>query len=200
MDLFPYLSRLFMISKIKIISFIVIIISLVCILFFCYRDVKDIYVQNKIIDNMFIYDMDNGDRIENISVNENYNVNDYLGYIFIPKYNIKRLIKSGTNSNVLDSNYVGMHELSSLIDDDDLIILAGHNVSNVFSCLHDISINDYVILGSSSVSKRFVVYNKVVVNEYDFSYLNENKKNELLLITCTNKNGERLLVMLKEVL
>jgi len=188
-----------MIKKIKIISVLLIIISLVSILFFHYKNVKDIYVQNEIIDNMFVYDVEeeNNDVKDTIKIDV---VSDYLGYIFIPRFDIKRLVKSGTDSSVLDSNYVGVHELSSSIDEDDLIILAGHNVSNVFSRLHDTDINDEVIIGNSSVNRRFVVYNKIVVNEYDFSYLNENRKNELLLITCTNNSGERLLVMLKEVL
>lgn len=187
-----------MVKRIKIISFLLIIVSLLCILFFHYKDVKDIYVQNEIIDNMFMYDIEEENDVKEI-INDDI-IDDYFGYIFIPRFNIKRLIKNGTDSSVLDSNYVGMHELSSSIDEDDLIILAGHNVSNVFSKLHDIDIDDEVILGNSSVSRKFVVYNKIVVNEYDFSYLNENRKNELLLITCTSNSGERLLVMLKEVL
>lgn len=191
-----------MVRKIKIISVLLIVFSLIFILIFSYNNVKDVYVQNKIIDNMFIYDSESiKNEISDSNVyNINYEVSDYLGYIYIPRFNIRRLIKNGTDSSILDSNYVGVHELSSSILDDDLIILAGHNVFNVFSKLHDININDLVILGSSGVSRKFLVYNKVVVNEYDFSYLNSNRKNELLLITCTNKSGERLLVMLKEVL
>lgn len=191
-----------MVRKIKIISVLLIVFSLIFILIFSYNNVKDVYVQNKIIDNMFIYDSESiKNEVSDSNVyNINYEVSDYLGYIYIPRFNIRRLIKNGTDSSILDSNYVGVHELSSSILDDDLIILAGHNVFNVFSKLHDININDLVILGSSGVSRKFLVYNKVVVNEYDFSYLNSNRKNELLLITCTNKSGERLLVMLKEVL
>lgn len=191
-----------MVRKIKIISVLLIVFSLIFILIFSYNNVKDVYVQNKIIDNMFIYDSESiKNEVSDSNVyNINYEVSDYLGYIYIPRFNIRRLIKNGTDSSILDSNYVGVHELSSSILDDDLIILAGHNVFNVFSRLHDININDLVILGSSGVSRKFLVYNKVVVNEYDFSYLNSNRKNELLLITCTNKSGERLLVMLKELL
>lgn len=125
-------------------------------------------------------------------------VNDYLGYLYIPKYNIERVIKYGTDSDVLDSGFVGMHRLSGSLDGSDLIILAGHNISNVFSRLHDIDIGDFVYINSYELSRKFVVYDKKIVNEYDFSYLTNNRSNELLLITCTFSKGERLLVFLKE--
>lgn len=144
-------------------------------------------VQNKIIDNVF--------SIENTDINYN---NDYLGYIEIPRFDIKRLIKYGTSSNILDNDYVGLHKLSGSLDDNKLIILAGHNISNVFSKLHSININDTVYINTKKNNKKFIVYDKKIVNEYDTDYLKEDKNNELILITCTNTKGERLLVMLKE--
>ena len=77
-----------------------------------------------------------------------------------------------------------------------VIILAEHNISNVFSRLHDISIGDSVILGGS-VYRRFVVYDKKIVSENDFSYFYD-RPNELMLITCTDYDGYRLFVFLKE--
>ena len=69
---------------------------------------NNINYQNKIIKK--IYD------------NKNYS-NEYLGYIEIPKYNIKRVIKNGVIKDVLDKNYVGLMNESN-----NLIILAGHNI------------------------------------------------------------------------
>ena len=136
----------------------------------------DIVVQNKIIDNAFVLD-------------------SYDGYIFIPRFGIKRLIENGTDSSVLDSGYVGIYESSGDLSGSDLIILAGHNVPNVFSKLHDISIGDIVFVNNGS-DRKFVVYDKKVVSESDFSFFN-NRNNELMLITC-DKKGYRLLVFLKE--
>lgn len=148
--------------------------------------VYDKMVQNKIIDNIYIKEIRDDD--------------SFLGYIYIPRYDIKRLIKNGTSSAVLDSNYVGMHKLSDGLESSNFLILAGHNTSNVFSVLHKISIDDDVYIKNKNISRRFVVYDKKYVNEYEMSYLYSDKKNELLLITCSDKKGERLLVMLKEVL
>ena len=169
-------------KSIRIISLLIVIC---CIgyrfIIFGYQH-HSIVVQNEIIDNSF----KNGDFY------------DYLGYIEIPRFNIRRLIKYGTDSSVLDSLYVGMFYLSHDIDSDDLIILAGHNVSIVFSRLHDILIGDYVYLGSISRVKKFIVYDKRIVSDSDFSFF-DNRYNELLLITC-DREGYRLLVFLREVL
>ena len=140
----------------------------------------DVVVQNRIIDDIFVTG----------------NYFDYLGYIEIPKFGIRRLIKYGTDSDILDDLYVGLYELSSDIDSDDLIILAGHNVSNVFSSLHNILIGDYVYIVSPNGFRRFIVYDKKVVSDDDFSYF-DNRKNEMLLITC-DKTGYRLFVFLEE--
>lgn len=164
----------------------------------------DINVQNEIIDHVFnmdVSDVISDDSSINDSVNsKNIVYDDYLGYIYIPRFNIKRLIKSGTDDSVLNANYVGMHRLSGSLDGNDLIILAGHNISNVFSKLHLINIGDIVYINSRLFSRKFVVYDFKIVNEYDGNYLYDNRLNELLLITCTRNSGERFIVFLKEEL
>lgn len=164
---------------VKRISFVLIIISCIIILFIRGYEQYDIVVQNRIIDDTF-------------------SIRSFDGYIYIPKFNIKRIIKNGTSSDILDSNYVGMHELSGELYDSDLIILAGHNIDNVFSKLHDILIDDVVFIRGENIDRKFIVYDKRVVSEYDFSFFN-NRSNELILITC-DKKGFRLLVFLREAL
>ena len=163
-------------KSVKRISFFIIIISVFYICFLKVDQYHDIVVQDKIIDSPFVLD-------------------SYDGYISIPRFGIRRLIKSGTDSDVLDSLYVGIYESSGSLDGSDLIILAGHNIDSVFSRLHDICVGDIVFINSGS-DRKFVVYDKKVVNEYDFSFFN-NRYNELLLITC-DKKGYRLLVFLRE--
>ena len=149
-----------------------------------FRDCYDISVQNKIIDSVF-----------SVDVEDSSGSSDYSGYIYIPSFNVKRLIKSGTSSDILDNGYVGI--LSGDLNSSDLIILAGHNIFTVFSSLHDISNGDYVFIRNSVIDRKFIVYNKIVVSESDFSYF-YNRNNELLLITCTDTAGYRLLVFLRE--
>lgn len=172
--------------------------------FLTINDRYDINVQNEIIDNVFSMEITDGDdnllrdflNFKSVS----YIDESYLGYIYIPRFNIKRIIKFGTDDDVLNAGYVGMHKLSGALDNDDLIILAGHNISNVFSKLHSISIGDFIYINTKKISRKFVVYDKQVVSEYDINYLENNRNKELLLITCTKVSGERLLVFLKEEL
>lgn len=165
----------------KIVSLIFAFIGLSIFVFIKTSISRSVVIERKIIDNISMYESD-----------------DYLGYIYIPNFDLKKIIKKGTSSSILDGGYVGMYDASSDLLSNDMIVLAGHNVSNVFSKLHFINIGDCVYINSHSTSRKFVVYDKKIVNEHDVSYLNSNKLNELLLITCTKRKGERLLVFLKE--
>ena len=179
-----------MIKGLKVVSLILIYTGVCTFLYIYFSNLKDKSVHEKIISEMDAASSD-------IAISDTV-INDYLGYLYIPKYNIERVIKKGTSSDVLDSGFVGMHRLSGCLDCNDLIILAGHNILNVFSKLHYIDIGDIVNINSYSSSRKFIVYDKKTVNEYDFSYLVNNRNNELLLITCTKNKGKRLLVFLKE--
>ena len=178
-----------MIKSIKICSFVLIFCCIGYLFVFDFFEVRDKEVQNRIIDNVFSVDV--SDDVDNVQ-------EDYLGYIYIPRFDVKRLIKDGTDLDLLDSLYVGVYYKSGFLYGDDLIILAGHNVRNVFSCLHKIDIGDFVYIGGRDFYRKFVVYDKLVVDEYnnDFFF---SRDNELLLITC-DKKGFRLLVFLREVL
>ena len=175
-----------MLKELKIFSLVLIYTGVCTFLYIHFSDLKNKSVQENIIEEVFNNDSD-------IAYDS-----DYLGYLSIPRFNIERVIKMGTDSDILDSGFVGVHRLSGCLNCDDLIILAGNNISSVFSKLHDIDIGDFVYINSYNLSRRFIVYSKKVVSEYDFSYLVNNRKNELLLITCTMNKGERLLVFLKE--
>ena len=179
-----------MVKGLKVFSLVLIYTGICTFLYIYFNDFKSKKVQEEIISEI---SESNSDVVVSDST-----VNNYLGYLYIPRFNIQRVIKSGTDSDILDSEFVGLHRLSGCLDCSDLIILAGHNIPSVFSKLHDIDIGDFVYINSYNLSRRFIVYDKKNVNEYDFSYLVNNRKNELLLITCTMNKGERLLVFLKE--
>lgn len=155
------------------VSVLVLLFSFLILVFIRLDEKHSVVVQNKIIDSTFYY--------------------DYSGYIEIPKYGIKRLIKSGDSDYVLDNLYVLLYQGD--LSNDNLIVLGGHNVSSVFSKLHDINISDYVYI-NGSYTRKFIVYDKLVVHDDDFSYFYD-RKNELVLFTC-DKEGYRLLVFLRE--
>lgn len=170
-----------MIKRIKLFSLFVIIISFINIFIFKLSRVYDIHFQNNIINN-------------------HYNsIDNNISYIYIPRFNIKRIIKSGDEKEILDSFYVLLCEESASLYSDDLIILAGHNVRNVFSKLHEIDIGDSVIIFNGGYDRNFKVISKNILAENDLSMFYDTTKNRLLLITCANK-GYRLVVLLEEVL
>ena len=78
--------------KHKIIGISLIIISLLYLIF------KYITIyKNKLIENKLINDF----KVEN-------NINQYIGYLEIPRINLNKIIKYGTSKIILDNEYVGL--------------------------------------------------------------------------------------------
>lgn len=124
-------------------------------------------------------------KIDNIFLNGNSNYTKYVGYIFIEKINLKRGIINEINDKILNDFDVGMYK-------NDNIILAGHDVPNVFGNLKKLDINDKIDIYLDKIIKYHVI-KKVIVNDSDLTYLD----NDLVLITCTN-DGKRLLILAKK--
>lgn len=112
----------------------------------------------------------------------------YEGYIYIPKFYYKNVIKKGDKA--INENLVSMHNLSDPIGSDN-IILSGHNNKYVFHKLYKLDIGDEIIIGDFKKDYRYTVDNIKVVNIDDSSVFN---KEGLKLITCTNDNQKRLVV------
>ena len=179
---------------IRIIGIILVLTSIFIFIYLKYQNKKDVINQDKIINETF--NENNNKKF----VYNNDNFIDILGYIEIPKFNIKRIIKYGTNKEVLDNNYVGLHENSSNLDDRGNIILAGHNIDNVFKSLHKISIDDEIIINTSQNSYLYKVIEKKEISVFDTEYLKQQSEDILTLITCTNDKSKRLLVLAKKII
>lgn len=121
----------------------------------------------------------------------------YLGYIEIPKYKIKRVIKKGTNDEIIDAGYVGLLDGTSI--DYGNTVLAGHNVPNIFEKLHELELNDLIIVTTKKKKYKYFVKNKVKIKTDNFNYFKDTENKTLTLITCTLKRGERLIVIAKEM-
>ena len=116
----------------------------------------------------------------------------YDGYIYIPKFNYKNMIKKGDKA--LDENLVSMHELSDSIGGTN-IILSGHNNKYVFHKLYYLTLGDEIIISDFNIDKRYIVNEIKKVNINDSSIFN---MEGLKLITCTNNNQIRLVVICTE--
>lgn len=126
---------------------------------------------------------------------KNNNVdNMYSGFIYIPKFDYKNLIKEGDDS--LNENLVEITNFSDKIGEEK-IILAGHNNKYVFNKIYNLDINDQIIISDFVVDYNYKVIERKIIKVDDFSYFNESG---LYLITCTNNNQERFIIKAKREL
>lgn len=156
------------------IGFILFVIGLLLIGIKNIKESLNIEYQNRIISNTY-----------------DSHKNEYISYIEIPKYNIKRLIKDNVSDNTLDKYYVGIMN----VENDNLLVLAGHNVNIVFHKIHYLKSGDlvYIYLDKRKVYK-VVETKEISVNDYTYLYKKYDKKT-LMLITCTRDKNKRFIVI-----
>lgn len=172
---------------------------------FIYNKYKDKQVTEQIIEEVFpdeeVISNDNitqeqtevsNNKTDNIRLTDNY-----LGYIEFPNYNIKRLIKTGTDKNILDKGFVGTLSVSANLDDEfGNIILAGHSTKNIFQKLHYMKVNDEIRIVTHTNTYIYQITEKHIINETDMSYFKKiNDKKILTLVTCKNNGYQRLIVV-----
>jgi len=133
-------------------------------------------------------------KIKTNNLIKNKVVNEYLGYIYIPKFDYKNIIDN--KSNTLDDNEVLLPSFSGNIGDK-RIILAGHNNRYVFNKIYNLDINDQIIISDFLVDYSYKVIDKNIIKVDDFSYFNEDG---LYLMTCTLNNQERFIIKAKREL
>lgn len=132
-------------------------------------------------------------KVERTIKNNNIN-NEYSGFIYIPKFDYKNLIKKGNDS--LKENLVEITSFSDNIGKEK-IILAGHNNKYVFNKIYNLDLDDQIIISDFRVDYSYKVIDKHIIKVDDFSYFNEDG---LYLITCTNNNQERFIIKAKREL
>ena len=129
-------------------------------------------------------------RVEKVIKNNNID-SEYSGFIYIPKFDYKNLIKEGEDS--LDQNLVELTNFSDNIGENK-IILAGHNNKYVFNKIYNLDIEDQIIISDFNVDYSYKVKETKIIKVDDFSYFNEDG---LYLITCTNNNQQRYVIKAK---
>lgn len=134
-------------------------------------------------------------KVDEIIISKSSNIQSkYEGYIYIPKFGYKNVIKKGDDA--IDENYVSMHKLSSEINSNGNIILSGHNNKYVFHKLYNLEKGDSIIISDFNIERLYVVDIIKKVDVSDSSIFNND--NKLTLITCTNDTQKRLVVICTE--
>ncbi len=135
-------------------------------------------------------EIDLKEKIDNIVLSKEKEI--YRGFIYIPRFDYKNVIKK--DSSALDENYVEMTNFSDEIGESS-IVLAGHNNRYVFNKIYYLEKGDEIIISDRTKDFRYVVYNMKYIPVDDYDALNN--KDSLTLITCTNNNQERYIVIAK---
>ena len=116
----------------------------------------------------------------------------YRGFIYIPRFNFKSVIKK--DKSALDENLVGMTNFSDEIGESN-IVLAGHNNKYVFNKIYYLEKGDEIIISDFKTDYKYTVTKTKYIEVDNYDALNN--PNSLTLITCTNNNQERYIVIAK---
>ena len=106
-----------------------------------------------------------------------------------PKFQIKRFIKIGTIEEI-DDNFPTL-----LVGNKNNIIIAGHDRSHIFHFLHNLKIGNEVIYKNNDEEYFYQITNILVVKPEEIQYLEETTNKQLTLITCTEHNQKRLIII-----
>ncbi len=196
-------KRLFIIQL--IVSLI--IIGIVLILYFSYN----IYIKEKEkISKQLINNYNISQLYSNNSDEEIYNsINTYkeeennftvIGIIEIPKLNISYPILSELSDELLK---IAPCKLSGpMPNEEGNLCIAGHNYDNYkfFSKVPTLEVNDEIFICDLKGNKvLYLVYDKYEVDTQDLSPLEDSIgiKKQITLITCNNKNKNKIIVKAK---
>ena len=95
----------------------------------------------------------------------------YEGYLFIPKFNYKNLIKR--DESALDENMIEMLNFSDNIGGNN-IVLAGHNNRYVFNKLYSLDIGDEIVLSDFGTDYKYKVSELKYIKTKIYLYNNYN--------------------------
>lgn len=131
----------------------------------------------------------------NISNNNNIKKTELFGTLIIKKINLKEDIYNIGNKNNTIEKHVTILEQSIIPE---LIIIAAHSGTGkiaYFERLDELKINDEITLINNKKKKTYIV--KEIWEEKKNGYININKekKNQLVLTTCSPKNNKYQLIV-----
>lgn len=118
-------------------------------------------------------------------------------YLKIPSLGIEKIIKEEMGKDILDHYYIGIWNQEKDIRKIGHLILAGHNVKNVFGNLYKINIGDLIYIYDRSEEYIYEVTEKKEIGVTETEYLKGTKKRSVSLITCTKDDQVRLYVHAK---
>lgn len=109
--------------------------------------------------------------------------------LIIPEWDFERLIKEGTVNQIDDSfaTYIPGNKNN--------IVIAGHDIPIVFHQLQYIQIGMTIYLRNGNKIIKYIVTDKKSVKPTKIQYMNDSEEEQLTLITCTENDQKRLIVI-----
>lgn len=188
---------------------IMLYISLVLIIILCFYSLwfyNNIRKKEKLSKDYFtsfnidkVYYTSNDEDTSQKIYNENYTY--IIGIIEIPKINIKYPILSSVDDELL--KIAPCRFYGPLPNEIGNLCIAGHNYDDdrFFGNIFKLETNDKITIYDSKGSYTiYSVYKKYEISANDISCTNQNTfgKKEITLVTCNNKNKNRLVIKARE--
>lgn len=155
--------------------------------------------ENNVSTNEIINEDIKNDNIVNSKIEEqsskneatDYEPDNLIGTLEIPKINIDAEIMEGTTDEVLAS-YIGHFENTSIWDGN--VALASHNrgknVAHYFQNINQLVEGDEIIYTTKVGERRYKVFNTKEISSTDWSITEETTENILTLMTCITGKPE----------
>ncbi len=107
----------------------------------------------------------------------------------IPEWNFERFIKEGAVNHIDDlfATYIPGNKNN--------IIIAGHDIPIVFHQLQKIQIGMDIYLKKGNKVLKYVVVDRRSVKPTEIQYMYDSPQEQLTLITCTENNQKRLIII-----
>ena len=123
-----------------------------------------------------------------------------LGYITIPKTNVKQPILDQVTPDSLNAAVAALYPSNAQLNEPGNIVIVGHNYRNgkFFSNNNKLTVGDKITIKDNTGRElSYTIYNKFQTSEQDTSFYtrNTNGKAEITLSTCTDDSKARIIIL-----
>ena len=123
-----------------------------------------------------------------------------LGYITIPKTNVKEPILDTDTPETLNTAVATLYPSNPQLNEPGNVVIIGHNYKNgqFFSNNKKLAVGDKIkIKDNSGRELTYTIYQKFETSENDTSFYNRdtNGKIEVTLSTCTDDQKQRIIIL-----
>jgi len=116
----------------------------------------------------------------------------------IPSLNFEKIILSDIKEIEINKNKISFYNGADDLEKINNIIIAGHNIKNVFGPLTTLKIGEKLILKTKQGSSMYKISFMNEISVLDKEYLYETVDKQITLITCTSDTQKRFVVIAKK--